>query len=161
MVSVKPVATITNPTPSISESKVPWDPRELAGRTCSTCACYFESVNPQDSSKFQGFCRRVPADVHQLRAEVPRVDLAGKPVMKDGKPVMNSEVVTGYIYKVTQRDGTCFDGYRPKGTLPGEWPISAQAIAKAILNAPELRDVLDTFKTAAACPLPVEDQDQH
>ena len=113
------------PTPTIPSTVVPWDPAELKGRTCQNCACYFESANPQDPSKFQGFCRRSPATLTQLRTEVPRLDLQKRPVMRDGKPVMNSEVVAGFIYQLTQRDGTCFDGYRTKGTLPGELPTQA------------------------------------
>ena len=108
------------PTPSIPEQQVPWDQAELQGRNCGACACYFESVNPTDPKKFQGFCRRNAPQLIEMRAEVPRVDLKGHPVMKEGKPVMNSEIVPGYIYQVTQRSGTCFDGFRAKGTLPGE-----------------------------------------
>lgn len=110
---------------SIPEQSVLWDQSELKGRNCHACACYFESVNPADPTKFQGFCRRTPAQLVQLRGEVPRLDRNNQPVLKDGKPVMNSEIIPGYIYQVTQRDGTCFDGYRPKGTLPGEGPHAA------------------------------------
>jgi hypothetical protein len=116
---------------SIPEQKVPWDPAELKGRTCQVCACYFESINPQDPAKYQGFCRRLPADLHQMRGEVPRLDRNNKPVFKDGKPLMNSEVLNGYLYKVTQREGTCFEGFRPKGTLPGE-PANAVLIRALI-----------------------------
>lgn len=112
--------TNPTPTPSIEETKMPFDLAALKGRTCSNCACYFESVNPDNPNKFQGFCRRNIADLIQLRGEVPRTDLQGNVVMKDGKPVMNSEMIAGYVYKVTQRQGTCFDGYRVPGTLPGE-----------------------------------------
>ena len=112
--------TPASPTPSIEVGKVPWDAAALKGRTCSNCACYFESVNPQDPKKFQGFCRRDPAELIQLRGEVPRMDLSGNPVMREGKPVMNSEVIVGFLYRQTQRDGTCFDGYRVPGSLPGE-----------------------------------------
>lgn len=105
--------------PSI-EPKVPWDRTELQGRECQSCACYFESANPEDPSKFQGFCRRQPADIMQTRGQEPRLDRDKKPVYKDGVPVMNSVMMTGYLFKPTQREGTCFDGYRPKGTLPGE-----------------------------------------
>jgi hypothetical protein len=98
----------------------PWDEAELAGRNCAACACYFEASKIDDPSKFQGFCRRTPADVAEVRAQVPRLDLQGQPILRDGQPVMNMEKVIAYIYKPTQRLRTCFDGWRAKGTLPGE-----------------------------------------
>ncbi len=124
-------------TASIPEQKVPWDQAELAGRNCHACACYFESTNPADPTKFQGFCRLKPANLIQLRGEVPRLDRNNQPVMKDGKPVMNSEVIPGYIYQVTQREGTCFDGFRPKGTLPGEQAntVVLRAVVPVLLKA--------------------------
>lgn len=101
---------------------VPWDPAELQGRTCNACACYFESVNPEDPKQFQGFCRRQPADMQKVRGQVPRLDGKGQPVLKDGVPVMNSAEIIGFLYRPTQREGTCFDGWREKGTLPGTLP---------------------------------------
>jgi hypothetical protein len=98
---------------------VPWDPAELQGRTCNACACYFESVNPENAKEFQGFCRRAPADMQKVRGQVPRLDGKGQPVLKDGVPVMNSAEIIGFLYRPTQREGTCFDGWREKGTLPG------------------------------------------
>jgi hypothetical protein len=103
---------------------VPWDPTELQGRDCAHCACYFESANPENPAQFQGFCRRWPAEFSQTRGQVPRLDPVTKlPVMKNGVPVMNNELIMGYLYKPTQRQGICFDGYRPKGSLPGETRI--------------------------------------
>lgn len=116
---------MAEPTPTIVTTQVPWDPAELKGRTCQNCACYFESANRDDPSKFQGFCRRSPATLIQLRTEEPRLDLQKRPVMREGKPVMNSVVLPGFVYQLTQREGTCFDGYRDKGTLPGELPSHA------------------------------------
>ncbi len=109
--------------PAIGSASVPWDPVELGGRTCSACACYFESINPEDPKQFQGFCRRLPADMTKVRGQVPRLDGQGKAVLRDGVPVMNSAEIIGFLYKPTQRDGTCFDGWRPKGTLPGQVPV--------------------------------------
>jgi hypothetical protein len=109
---------MNQPEPSIVPT-APWDPAELEGRTCNACACYFESVNPEDPKQFQGFCRRSPADMQKVRGQVPRLDLKGKPVIKDGVPVMNTAEIIGFLYRPTQREGTCFDGWREKGTLPG------------------------------------------
>lgn len=120
--------------PSIGGTTVPWDPAELQGRTCSACACYFESINPDDAKQFQGFCRRLPADMTEVRVQVPRRDREGQPVIRDGQPVMNNERVAGFIFKPTQREGTCFDGWRPKGTLPGAssatWPAYVDDISE-------------------------------
>jgi len=112
--------------PSIP-SNVPWDPVELQGRDCQHCACYFESANPENPAQYQGFCRRAPADFAETRGQVPRLDPVTKlPMMKNGVAVMNNEIIRGFLYKPTQRQGTCFDGYRAKGTLPGARPIDDQ-----------------------------------
>ncbi len=55
----------------------------------------------------------------KVRGQVPRLDAQRKPVIRDGVPVMNSAEIIGFLYKPTQREGTCFDGWREKGTLPG------------------------------------------
>ena len=103
---------------------VPWDPHALKGRECVTCACYFEQANPENPLQTQGFCRRLPADMAEVRMMEPRRDQAGNIVKgKDGGPVMQPVKVIGYLFKATKREGTCFDGWRPQGTLPGERSI--------------------------------------
>jgi hypothetical protein len=104
---------------------VPWDPQSLKGRDCGHCACYFEQSNPQDPKQSQGFCRRLPADLMVIKSLEERLDhQTGKAVIgRDGKPVMQPANVTGYLFKTTKREGTCFDGWRPLGTLPGERQI--------------------------------------
>lgn len=146
------------PEPSTPQPPVPWDPSALKGRQCQSCACYFESVNPENKNQFQGFCRRAPAEVMEVRAQVPRVDLQGRAVLKDGKPVLNNDIIKGFIYKPTQREGICFDGYRPLGTLPGEssTALKLRALAQTLVatNAfknlePELqRSVREAFDVA-------------
>jgi hypothetical protein len=111
---------LVDPQPTLESKKVPWEREELQGRECQACACYFESVNPTNPTEYQGFCRRSPADYAETRGQVPRLDpVTKRPIVKDGVPVMNNELIKGYVYKPTKREGTCFDGYRPKGTLPG------------------------------------------
>lgn len=117
---------------------VPWDPAELKGRDCGHCACFFEQANPENPAQSQGFCRRAPAEVAQMRVMEPRV-LNGVPQMKDGQPVMQPGTAIGFIYRLTKREGTCFDGWRPLGTLPGEPPT--QAAMKAVVAS--LRPVLE------------------
>jgi hypothetical protein len=108
--------------PLIPELNVPWDPAELQGHDCEHCACYFQAANPENPSEFQGFCRRQPADLQELRVMEQRRDLKGNVVMKDGLPVMQPAKTVGFLFRLTQRQGTCFDGWRPKGVLPGDSP---------------------------------------
>jgi hypothetical protein len=105
---------------------VPWDAALLKGRECSSCACYFEQANPDNALQSQGFCRRLPADMQQMRALEPRRDPKGSVVLgKDNQPIMQPTQVVGYLFKPTKRDGTCFDGWRELDTLPGERSIDA------------------------------------
>jgi hypothetical protein len=102
---------------------VPWDAELLKGRNCGSCACYYEQPNPENPAEVQGFCRRVPAKMQQMRVLEERRDLQGNVVMRDGKPIMQPTVAIGYLFELTKKDGTCFDGWRALGTLPGERPI--------------------------------------
>lgn len=137
--------------PSIPDAvgQVPWDPAELAGRTCNACACYFESPNPENPLQYQGFCRRAPAEVTKVRGMEVRRDLKGNPVMKDGKEVMQPCELIGYLFKPAQRLGTCYDGWRAKGMLPGDTPQERlvrklKPLAAALLPSltPEIRSVV-------------------
>lgn len=116
------------PKSSLPQS-VPYDLGELKGRTCSSCACYFESANPENPTQFQGFCRRAPPDLVKTSVLQPRVDLQGNPILDRNKqPVLQREEVQGFLFKPVQRSGTCFDGYRSNGTLPGERMHEALAV---------------------------------
>jgi hypothetical protein len=105
---------------TVPEAKVPWDAALLGGRNCQSCAAYFEASHPDHPDQYQGFCRRGPATLTKMRVMEVRRDLKGNPVMKDGQPVMQPAESIGFLYPVTQREGTCFDGWRALGTLPGE-----------------------------------------
>lgn len=142
--------------PTVAEN-VPWDPAELKGRTCSACACYFESVNPLNPKEFQGFCRRLPADLQELRVEEVRRDTKGEIIMRNGQPVMQPGKAIGYLYKLVGRQGTCFDGYRPKGTLPGQTPaerlLAVLTKSMAPYLSPEMRTALEAMnEESAAAP---------
>lgn len=99
---------------------IPWDAEALKGRSCANCACYFESANPNNPKEVQGFCRRAPAEMAELRMQEERRDLKGNVVIKDGQPVMQPVKVIAYVFKTTTATGICFDGWRALGTLPGE-----------------------------------------
>lgn len=135
MVDIKPI-----PQPSLPTSEPPYDRTLLKGRECQTCACYFESANPEDATKFQGFCRRFPAVLNRIRTMEQRRDRTGAVVIRDGQPVMQPAEVAGFMFALTQRSGTCFDGWRAVGTLPGETP--AERIVREA--GPQLEQLLET-----------------
>lgn len=138
---------------SIPETPTPWDPATLRGRDCEHCACYYETTHAHNPNEFQGFCRRQPPQLMESRVQVPRLTPDKKPVLKDGKPVMNSEVVVGLLYPPAQRKGTCFDGYRAPGTLPGERPMdpkTKEVLLSLINSADRLlnEDVKESLRQA-------------
>lgn len=122
-------------------SERPFDPEPLGHRECGNCACYFQMGNPALPGQPQGFCRRFSPDLQELRGLQPRRDpRSGEVVMgKDNQPVMEPAKTTGYIFKPATRQGICFDGWRPLGTLPGEQPIST--LIRSL--APQLRPVIE------------------
>jgi hypothetical protein len=90
-------------------------------RTCSTCACYFQQPHPENPKAIQGFCRLKKVLFTQMNIAVAAVDRFQKPMFdKTGAPRMVPERRDVFIYDPTPPNGTCFDGWRPLGTLPGE-----------------------------------------
>lgn len=93
------------------------------GRTCASCACYYELPHPKNPLEKQGYCARQPAMVGQVRVQVPRLDKAGNPVMsrQDPKtPVSDSVEDIAFTHQPMSRSLVCMDGWRPLGTLPGQ-----------------------------------------
>jgi hypothetical protein len=125
---------------------VPWDPQILKGRECSNCACYFEQANPDNPQQVQGFCRRLPADMAEIRVQEVRRDLNGNVVMKNGAPVIQPNKVIGYLFKATKREGICFDGWRAAGTLPGERAIDASIRQLRDRIEPVLADIPQPYR---------------
>ncbi len=99
------------------------DPSELpALRTCVNCAC-FGRMAPDGSmtnshSDTVPVCRRNPPGARQQRVEVPVLQ-DGHPVMDRGRPRMTAQQAIVIGYPATAPEATCFDGWRPPGTLPG------------------------------------------
>lgn len=86
-------------------------------RTCANCACSFvQEANRQK----QMFCRLNPAVAKMVRTEVPRI-IKGQPQMRDGKPVMEPGEMLGFMFSPTLENLVCYDGWRPIGTLPGDF----------------------------------------
>ena len=91
-------------------------------RCCRNCACYMEVRHPQNPTEFQGFCRREPPRGQEVRVSVPRLNDKKEPMfMRDGKtPQMIEQRRMALVHQVTAREMTCFDGWRPVGTRPGD-----------------------------------------
>lgn len=129
---------------------VPWNKNALKGRECRTCACYFEQANVEDPRQVQGFCRRLPAEMAKVRMMEVRRDLQGAVVMRNGEPVKQPTEVTGYLFKPTRSEGTCFDGWRPIDTLPGERNIDASIRQLRHKLGPMLSDIPKEYRTFLA-----------
>jgi len=127
--------------PPVPPMGVPWDAKALKGRECQTCACYFEQANAENPLLIQGFCRRLPAEMAKVRLMEKRTDRQGNVVMRDGQPVLQPNEVTGYLFKPTRREGTCFDGWRSLETLPGERAIDATIRLFRDRLEPVLKDI--------------------
>jgi hypothetical protein len=94
--------------------------KETPARTCENCACSHLETNQLVPTEKQLFCRRDPAQAQRVRIEVPRKTRDGQPVMRDGKPVMENGEGMAFLYRPVFGNLTCFDGWRPIGTLPGD-----------------------------------------
>jgi len=137
--------------------KVPWDVQALKGRECRTCACYFEQANTENLTQIQGFCRRLPAELAEVRMMEQRRDLQGRVVMKDGHPVMQPGKVTGFLYKPTRPEGTCYDGWRPVDTLPGERSIDTHVRQARDRLQPLLAEIPPNLRPFLAALFGIED----
>ena len=91
-------------------------------RCCRNCACYMEVRHPVDPTQSQGFCRREPPHGQEVRLSIPRLNDKKEPMfMRDGKtPQMIETKRLALVHEVTAREMTCFDGWRPLGTRPGD-----------------------------------------
>ncbi len=92
-------------------------------RTCANCACSILQKHPVMLSEDQMFCRRNTVLSQPMRMEQPRLDAKTKEMVIDrrtGKPVMEQVTNLVYLYAPTLPTLTCFDGWRPQSTLPGD-----------------------------------------
>jgi hypothetical protein len=117
----------------------------LPTRTCSNCACHYIQTNAANPIEKQMFCRRDPPQAAQMRGEVPRMRDGKAVIGRDGKPVMESMQTVVYLYKPTEGQLVCFDGWRTEGTLAGEKNIAgipdaklSEVIGKALETAMQL-----------------------
>jgi hypothetical protein len=106
----------------------------LEARRCENCACYFEVRNPLNPLQCQGFCRREPPQSQQVRVDVPMMNGKGEPMIDaKGKPRMEQKIQLAFVHELTARQMTCFDGWRPLGTQPGDdWRRDADLVRTAL-----------------------------
>lgn len=101
------------------------DPHELPTlRTCANCACFagmLEDGNIVDITarpEAMRVCRRNPPGARYQRVEVPVMHNGAAVVIK-GVPRMEAKQVLQIGFPPTIETATCWDGWRPAGTLPG------------------------------------------
>jgi hypothetical protein len=95
-------------------------------RTCANCAC---SITQEANGIKQLFCRLNPAIGKMVRTQVPRI-IKGQPQIRDGKPVMEQGEMLGFMFAPTMASLVCFDGWRPMGTLPGDFSYRSSDMEK-------------------------------
>jgi hypothetical protein len=96
-------------------------------RICANCACFSamtekgEIIDPASNSEAMRVCRRNPPGGRMVRVEAPVHDpKTGAPVIDRGRPRLQAKQVLQIGYQPTIETASCFDGWRPLGTLPGE-----------------------------------------
>jgi len=122
-------------------------------RTCANCACHLIAKHPTLLNENQMFCRRNGVLSMPARVDRVRLDEHGKPVIskRDGKPVMESVQQLVYLYQPTKASETCFDGWRPMDTPPGDFSYKNADLDKKMFEiARSLQS--DLMRTSAPTP---------
>lgn len=130
---------------------VPPSLEERGGRSCANCACYFEQVDKNAAGlPVQGFCSRNPTTAYPYQTQRQKLDSAGQPmtliprkrtsgpIPDQPLPVMETVNEIAFLFLPMKADNWCHDGWRPKGTLPGERRI--EAVLR--MHAPLVRESL-------------------
>lgn len=127
-------------------------------RTCANCACAarmnrrgeFSDLAAVSAESFV-ICRRNMPQASETRTRQPRVDGKGAPVKNgQGAQVFDEVPAIQIGYPATLAEATCFDGWRPLGTLPGvKWetqrmaaafvPVIEKALAQSGVSAKQAR----------------------
>lgn len=96
-----------------------------AERLCANCACFArmggDGALVETESDSTPICRRDPPQANQQAVDVPVLDVTtGRPVLdRRGSPQVRREMRLLIVFRPTAAQATCFDGWRPAGTLPG------------------------------------------
>jgi hypothetical protein len=93
-------------------------------RTCANCACSIMQTNVAlglGHEKEHMFCRKDPVNAAKARFERPAIR-NGQPVIdkRTNKPQMETYDDLAFMYRPVIAHGTCYDGWRPIGTEPGD-----------------------------------------
>lgn len=102
-------------------------------RTCANCACSVVRKHPVLLNEDRMFCARNTVNSHIMRVGKPRIDPATKqPVMdkRTQKPIIESVDDLVFLYMPTMPELTCYDGWRPLGTLPGDFSYRTGDVAE-------------------------------
>jgi len=124
-------------------------------RTCANCACSIIRKHPVTLNETQMFCQRHTVVSAMARLERPRLDRNKNIVAgRDGKPIMERVEELIFMHAPTVAEATCFDGWRPQGTLPGDFSYkSADLDAKVFAMMQRLSaDALEDMKQPKAPP---------
>jgi hypothetical protein len=132
-------------------------------RRCENCACYMEVKNPANQLQSQGFCRRDPAGAQTVRVQVPRMGKDGTPALdRQGRVVLESREQMAYVFRLSARNLTCFDGWRPIGTAPGDrWEarFALQQLQRAGMIPEELVSAFAAFRIGPPLTPPAGEND--
>jgi len=103
------------------------EPLTPAERTCANCACFgymgsdgkVSALDPTHPENMP-VCRRNTPGGKFVQVEVPKLDGTGKPIMGRNGPATTYKQQLQIGYPPTVPEATCYDGWRPPGTLPGD-----------------------------------------
>lgn len=111
-------------------------------RTCATCACSIIEKHHVTGNDMQMFCRRNTVMAQPARMERPKIDpKTGQAMVRQGRrdepptPIMETFTDLLYLYTPTLATLTCFDGWRPMGTLPGDHSYKSSDLETLYANA--------------------------
>jgi hypothetical protein len=103
-------------------------------RTCANCACHHVRANPL-TQETQSFCRRNTAMTAMGRVRKPRLINGQLVIDKITKKPQEVEVQEMFfLHQPTLPDLTCFDGWRPLGTEPGDFTYKTMDLEKMYLE---------------------------
>jgi hypothetical protein len=94
---------------------------EKIERTCANCACSILQKNAQLGNIEHMFCRKDPINAGKARFERPQMVNGEVRIDKrTQKPIMETYEDLAFMYRPVIKSATCFDGWRPIGTEPGD-----------------------------------------
>jgi hypothetical protein len=107
---------------------------ETLKRTCANCACHDTGTYPLTQQEMM-VCKRNPPNGIPMRVQRPSIDPITKQVRMAKRadkptPIMEEVQTVVVFYNPTSPDMTCFDGWRPMGTEPGDFAYKSNVLEK-------------------------------